>query len=302
MNKRYVLSRRFLIFWTLFIGIGAVAGASAMLIDTSGRFMGMDALLPYFQVLPFAETLFQDFLFSGIALLIVNGLTNLTSATLLFMKKKSGIILGTIFGVTLMAWIVIQFVIFPPNFMSTIYFIFGFLQFLTGCLCLVGYEQRGFVFRKEDYKEIGKNGNRLVVFFSRCGYTKKLAYEIANESGAEIVEIIPEEPIHGDGGFWWCGRFGLKNIGMSILPLDIDFGKYEQVTLCFPIWVFKACAPVKEFCIRNEGKIRNVDYVITHFMGCKFTEVADRVDEMLSTKRNGFRSFRCRFGKLQEIK
>lgn len=301
MNKRYVLSRRFLIFWTLFIGTGAVLGATAMLIDTSGRFMGMDAMLPYFQVLPFAETLFQDFLFSGIALLAVNGLTNLTSATLLFMKKKSGIILGTIFGVTLMAWIVIQFVIFPPNFMSTIYFIFGFLQFLTGCLCLAGYEQSRFVFRKEDYKNVGKNGNRLVIFFSRCGYTEKLAYEIANESGAEIARIIPKEKIDGDAGFWWCGRFGLKNIGMGILPLDIDFKKYEQVTLCFPVWVFNACAPVKEFCIRNEGKIPNVDYAITHFMDCKFTKIADDVDELLSTKRNGFRSFRCRFGKLREI-
>ena len=79
-RSRYRTARRLLIFWTLFIGLGAVAGAAGMLIDPSGKAMGMDAMLPYFQVLPFAEVVFQDFTFSGIALLIVNGLSNLTAA------------------------------------------------------------------------------------------------------------------------------------------------------------------------------------------------------------------------------
>ncbi|MGN1053532.1 MAG: hypothetical protein ACI4SH_09120, partial [Candidatus Scatosoma sp.] len=106
-NKRYVLSRRALIFWTLFIGTGALWGSLCMLIDPSGKILRMDGMLPYFQVLPFAETLFRDYVFSGIALLIVNGLTNLTAAFLLFRRKKAGEILGGAFGVTLMLWIVI---------------------------------------------------------------------------------------------------------------------------------------------------------------------------------------------------
>lgn len=72
-NSRFCTARRILIFWTLFIGLGAVAGALAMLLDPSGKSMGMDAMLPYFQVLPFADVVFQDFAFSGWALLIVNG-------------------------------------------------------------------------------------------------------------------------------------------------------------------------------------------------------------------------------------
>ena len=78
-KSRFCTARRILIFWTLFIGLGAVAGALAMLPDPSGKSMGMDAMLPYFQVLPFADVVFQDFTFSGWALLIVNGLTNLTA-------------------------------------------------------------------------------------------------------------------------------------------------------------------------------------------------------------------------------
>ena len=130
--KRYDTARRWLIFWTLFIGVGAVAGGLSMILDPSGKTLHMDGMLPYFQALPFAKTLFQDFLFSGFALLIVNGLTNLTAAVLLLKRKRLGVIFGGVFGVTLMLWICIQFYMFPLNFMSTAYFIFGLCQALTG--------------------------------------------------------------------------------------------------------------------------------------------------------------------------
>lgn len=39
------------------------------------------------------------------ALLIVNGLTNLTAAGLLLAKKPAGVVLGGVFSVTLMLWI-----------------------------------------------------------------------------------------------------------------------------------------------------------------------------------------------------
>ena len=99
--------RCWLNFWTLFIGLGAVAGSLGMFVDPSGRTLGMDAMLPYFQVLPLAESLYQNFTFPGV-------------------------VLGGIFGVTLMLWICIQFYIFPRNFMSTAYFIFGLLEALCG--------------------------------------------------------------------------------------------------------------------------------------------------------------------------
>lgn len=118
-HTRSQIAGRWLLGWTLFIGIGAVAGASGMLLDPSGKAMGMDTMLPYFQVLPLAAYLYQDYIFPGIALLIVNGLTNLTAAVLLVLKNKTGVVLGGVFGVTLMLWICIQFVIFPLNFMST---------------------------------------------------------------------------------------------------------------------------------------------------------------------------------------
>ena len=299
---RYNITRKVLIFWCLFIGIGALFGSFGMLIDPTGKAMGMDKMLPYFQVLPFANILFQNFIFSGISLLVVNGITNIVASILLIKKKKLGIILGGFFGITLMLWIIIQFVIFPANFMSTIYFIFGFIQMITGYMCYVFYRQEMFKVNENDYKNIGTNKKELVVFFSRMGYTKKIAFDIANSSGAEILEIKTKEKTSGTLGFWWCGRYSMHGLAMPIEKINKDLTKYEKVTICTPIWVFGISGPIKEFCKLYSGSLKNVDYVFVHFMNAKFTILADETDNLLKTKRKKFTSVCSRFGKIKSSK
>ena len=58
-------------------------------------------------------------------------------------------------------------------------------------------------------KNINKNKDILVVYFSRMGYTKKIAYDYANEVGAFILELNTLENTSGSLGFWWCGRFSM---------------------------------------------------------------------------------------------
>lgn len=296
---RYNKTRKALIFWCLFIGIGAVCGATGMLVDPTGKAMKMDTLIPYFQVLPFSSILFQNYIFPGISLLIVNGITNIIASILLFKKRKLGIVLGGVFGVTLMLWITIQFVIFPMNFMSTIYFIFGLIQALTGYMCYVFYKQESFSIDESQYKNIEKNNKEIVVYFSRMGYTKKVAFEIANKSGAEIVEIKTKERTQGTLGFWWCGRFGMHAWSMPIENINKDFAQYEKVTICTPIWVFGISAPIREFCKQNSGKIKKVDYVFVHYMNARFTRLADEMDKLLKIKRIEFKTICSRIGKIK---
>ena len=217
-HPRALRARNWLLFWTLFIGLGAVAGAAAMLLDPSGKALGMDAMLPYFQVLPLAETVFQDFTYSGWALLLGNCLTNLTAAGLLLRKKPAEVILGGIFGITLMLWICIQFYMFPLNFMSTAYFLFGAVQAATGYAAWVFAKQEAFRVDPKDYKNVGTDPRRLVVYFSRMGYVRKMAYEAADRTGAEIYEIMSTERTAGTLGFWWCGRYGMHRWPMPIVP------------------------------------------------------------------------------------
>lgn len=250
-HSRFNAARRALLFWCLFIGIGAVAGAVGMLAAPDGSALGMEGLLPYFQVLPLAEYLYQDFVFPGIALLCVNGIPNLIAAALLFRHKKAGIILGGIFGLTLMAWITIQFVIFPANFMSTTYFIFGFLQAAAGLAAWIFYKQERFLAQTDFLPHAGTDHSRLVVYFSRMGYTKKAALEEARRTGADVYEVRSTERTEGTLGFWWCGRFGMHRWDMPIAPLCIDLSSYRHVTVCSP----SGCSIFRHPCAASAGRL-----------------------------------------------
>ena len=280
--SRYRPARRALLFWTIFIGIGAVAGSSVMLIDPSGGMM--DAMLPYFQKLPFAEIVFQDYVFSGISLLIVNGISNLTAAALLIANKRIGAVLGGVFGITLMLWICIQFYMFPLNFMSTAYFIFGFIQAITGYMTVVFYDQEHFTVSESDYPNIGSDPTKLVVYFSRMGYTKKKALEAADRTGAEIYEVRAAERTSGTLGFWWCGRYGMHRWAMPIEDIGVQLEKYDHVTVCSPVWVFNLCAPMREFCKKASGRIRSADYILVHHQKSLYANAADEMDRLLGLK------------------
>lgn len=292
--------RKIMIFWTLFIGIGAIGGAIGMFADPTGKLMGMDGMLPYFQKLPFADVLFQNLLFAGIALLIVNGLTNITASIFLFMKKKVGMILGFVFGITLMLWICIQFYAFPANVMSILYFIFGFLQALAGYIGIVFYKQERFVVDESKYKNVGTNKERLVVSFSRMGYVKKQAYEAANATGADIYEVKATEKTEGTLGFWWCGRFGMHRWEMPIEKIGVDLSSYKHVTLCSPIWVFALSAPMRSFCKQASGQIKEADYILVHHQKSAYENAVKEMDELLGLSNTPCKSISCRKGVYDE--
>lgn len=299
---RYKRVKKILIFWCLFIGIGALYGGLNMLFDSTGKSLKMDEMLPYFKVLPFSNVLFKNYIFSGISLIIINGITNLVAAYLLIKNKKIGIILGTIFGFTLILWIIIQFIIFPMNILSISYFVFGLLQLITGYITYVFYVQEQFSFDVNRYHNIGKNKESIVVYFSRMGYTKWMAYEEANKVGADILEIKTKEKTDDTLGFWWCGRYGMHKWNMKIEELPINLQDYQNVIIVSPIWVFSICAPIREFCYQNKNCINNTQYIFTHFMNCSFKNVADELDRIINKRRDKFTSVCIRLGKVKSYK
>ena len=300
MKSRYQPTRRALIFWTLFIGLGAVAGSVGMLADPTGKAMGMDAMLPYFQKLPLAELLYRDFRFPGVALLAVNGIPNLVAAALLLRRKPAGDILGGVLGVTLMLWICIQFYMFPLNFMSTIYFVFGFLQAVTGYMAWVFRAQEAFRAAPAQDIPAGADPRRLVVYFSRMGYTRNAALAEARRTGAQIFEIQATEPVDGTLGFWWCGRFGMHRWAMPIAALPANLDCYDHVTICSPIWVFHLAAPVRAFCQAARGQIREADYILLHYQKARYGNAAREMDALLGLRHSPYRSICCRRGQCKK--
>lgn len=126
--------RKWQLFWSAFIGLGAYWGAAMMFIDPTGQKWGMEPLLPLLQKLPLADVFFQNFIWSGIVLLLVNGVTNTVAFILLAKKRHWGALAGLACGIILMLWILVEYLIFGFNFLSNIYLAFGFLQAGNGFL------------------------------------------------------------------------------------------------------------------------------------------------------------------------
>ena len=264
---RFKIFKVLLLVLALFVGIGAYVGGICMLIKPDGSLLRMENLLPYFQVLPFADIVFQDYVFPGIALIIVNGISNTVASILIIRNKRIGYVLGTLFGFTLMLWIIIQFAIFPMNALDIIYFTLGTLQLIIGYVALVSYNQHFFKFDEKDYPNVNDNSKALVVYFSRKKFTKKIAYQLADKEKASIRELITKERTEGDLGFWWCGRFAMHKWAMDTEPLDVDLNKFDKFILVTPVWVFKMCSPMRDFIQKNKETLKNkeIEVVFNHF-------------------------------------
>lgn len=297
---RYKRVKKILEFLCLFIGIGALYGSINMFVDPTGSSLGMNDMLKYFSVLPFSNILFKNYIFSGICLLIVNGISNISTFILLVKNKRIGIILGMIFGITLMLWIIIQFIIFPMNWLSITFFMLGIFEFIIGYVTYVFYRQNEFKFIVDEYKNIDKKSDTLVVYFSRMNYTKSVAYKIANELKANVYEIKSKERVDGTLGFWWCGRFGILKKEMDIEDIYINVEKYKKVIICSPIWVFDISAPIRKFISLYSGKIKNVEYVFVHYTKGNYNEVANYMDEVLKVKHNKLTNVIMRLGCIKE--
>lgn len=197
----------------------------------------------------------------------------------------------------LMLWICIQFYMFPRNFMSTSYFIFGFLQAVTGYMAWVFCRQESFTVSEGDYPNVGTNPRRLVVYFSRMGYTRKLALEEANRTGAMVYEIRATERTAGTLGFWWRGRFGMHRWPMPIEEIPLELTQFDHVTVCSPIWVFHLASPVRAFCQAAEGDIREADYVLVHHQKNPYWNTAREMDRLLGLRDSPAVSVCCREGR-----
>ena len=127
---------RWSLFWTLFIGVGAVAGAMMMWIAPDA--FGMAGLLEPMQALPLIHPLLTSFTWPGIFLVLVNDLPQLLAAWLILDRRRLAPVAVLCCGALLLGWIAIQFIIYPLNPVSSIYLIFGLIEAGTALLWLRG--------------------------------------------------------------------------------------------------------------------------------------------------------------------
>lgn len=110
------------------VGVGAAAGASGVLIDPSGKTMGVP--LEILQYSPFA-----DFLIPGLFLFIVLGIGNIVAAVLTMKSVKYITYVNCILAGILVLWIIIQCIMLRDIVaLHVIFFLIGVLQGILGLL------------------------------------------------------------------------------------------------------------------------------------------------------------------------
>ena len=128
---------------TLFVGIGAIAGAVMMWADPTGTSWGGEPLLEMLRdKRPMKDIFFNNFIPSGFVLLAVNGLPQIAAALLLFKQHPKALyaVLGC--GILLMLWIVLEWWAWGLNTMSNIFFILGLAETTISMTIITKIEER----------------------------------------------------------------------------------------------------------------------------------------------------------------
>jgi len=103
----------------------------------------------------------------------------------------------------------------------------------------------------------------LVVYFSRTGYTRRIAEEIARSLACDICPIEEGKPRHGLLGYLRSGYEAVKRKQPTIAPLARDPGQYDLVIIGTPVWGWNLSSPVRAFAQRYRGRLPRVAFFCT---------------------------------------
>ncbi len=103
-------------------------------------------------------------------------------------------------------------------------------------------------------------GKTLVVYFSASGRTQAVAETIAETAGADIFELVPDEPYTSDDLDWTNdnSRVSREHANESLRDVELvkltpdNWDSYDTVFIGYPIWWGSAAWPVNNFVKEND--------------------------------------------------
>ena len=103
-------------------------------------------------------------------------------------------------------------------------------------------------------------GKTLVVYYSASGNTARVAQDIADASGADLFELVPEEP-YTDEDLDYTDENSrvsrehddesLRDVKLAETNVD-NWESYDTVLIGYPIWWAIAAWPVNDFVKSND--------------------------------------------------
>ena len=104
----------------------------------------------------------------------------------------------------------------------------------------------------------------LVVFYSRSGYTRKVAENIAAACEADMEEILDLRPRKGLFGYFRSGYEASKMKLAEIKPTVANPENYDELVLGGPVWAGKMASPIRTYITRHCGKAKAIALFCTY--------------------------------------
>lgn len=106
----------------------------------------------------------------------------------------------------------------------------------------------------------GETGKTLVVYYSASGRTKTVAETIAETAGADMFEIVPDEPYTSEDLDWTNddSRVSREHDNESLRDVELvkvtpdNWDSYDTILIGYPIWWGIAAWPVDNFVKGND--------------------------------------------------
>ena len=91
----------------------------------------------------------------------------------------------------------------------------------------------------------------LVVYYSFEGSTKLIAERIAQETGADLLELKPKKDVRSKGfmKYVWGGRQASMKEKPELMVFDKDPLDYDLIYLGTPVWAFTYAPAVRSFLV-----------------------------------------------------
>lgn len=103
----------------------------------------------------------------------------------------------------------------------------------------------------------------LVVYYSRTGYTRTLAGELAAALDADVDQLDDGRNRSGILSYLRCGREALKKRTVQLRPPAYDPSTYDVVVLGTPVWAGNVSSPLRSYVAAHGAQLRKVAFLCT---------------------------------------
>lgn len=125
----------------------------------------------------------------------------------------------------------------------------------------------------------------LIVYYSLSNHVEELVSEMHGEKVR--IKSLKQLPSGKIMQMIKLGYAAMRNKGMAIEKVTIDFSQYDEITIAFPVWSGKIALPMKTFLTENKFTNKKVKLLISCGGGVghaieEFKSIIDPSNEIVS--------------------